>query len=830
MHKKLFLISGATIIVTIFSMIAYFSMSIFGNSQSVIASNKLTIVTGSSEKIYDGAALFNSLWYIESGQLIEGDTISVVMPSSQTNPGSIVNEIGITILDKDSHVVTESYEITYDLGILTVDQRELLIQTDSEEKMYDGSALSNPIWDIFSGQLLNTHHIEFVMNSNITIPGSIPNEIGITILDEQNNVVTGYYNIGYIIGNLIISPITIVLESESASKVYDGEPLICPDWELTGSILDQHEIIVITDTRLTDIGTIDNLIYAYIIDDQGNIVNGFYNIIYHTGQLTVLSSGYSTGAISRSSFPLSNEEVLKIYSSISGLFYLRDTSWGSYDILAGWSVGVQQNTSISTNPLSYASFALADSGKSLIQIQIEYLRDQMPFLLPYYTLNPIDSVNDIHAFGEGTGTVSLSSIYYQFNSLDSISLQDSQLVMEELIYRDYVYEHYLDLPESTREGLLLLAQQNGLISNSPTIITDIQTYISNAAVYNLQFQTIPEDADIALYFLTVSKEGICQHFATAAALMYRALGIPARYVTGYVGNASANQWKTVTDEQAHAWVEIYINGFGWVPIEVTSGTNKINITAAPASVIEVYETGKVITATSVIFSGFSSYALQGYTYQATFSGILSEPGKMTSSILSLVIYDENGIDVTHMFDIEYYNGKLQLFITSFVLYTESATKEYDGISLTNDQWSVVGDLMEGHYIDHVVFTGKQTDVGISKNSAVVFVFDQDGNDVTSIYNIQTVFGNLSVTPRTIFIQSCSDSKQYDGQPLTCHEYEIVSGTLADSDVIEITITGTQKTIGQSLNTVESIIITHLGIDVSKNYTIEIIEGELTVSP
>ena len=55
-------------------------------------------------------------------------------------------------------------------------------------------------------------------------------------------------------------------------------------------------------------------------------------------------------------------------------------------------------------------------------------------------------------------------------------------------------------------------------------------------------------------FLESYREGICQHYATAATAMYRALGIPARYVVGYMGQTEAGEWTEITLKDAHAWV------------------------------------------------------------------------------------------------------------------------------------------------------------------------------------------------------------------------------------------------------------------------------------
>lgn len=102
----------------------------------------------------------------------------------------------------------------------------------------------------------------------------------------------------------------------------------------------------------------------------------------------------------------------------------------------------------------------------------------------------------------------------------------------------------------------------------------------------------PKDKEFVNYFLTKQKKGYCTYFATSATLIFRYLGIPARYVGGYVlqdvdylsgVSVSDNMFDKdftnqtggdiyeyeINDSQAHAWVEIYINGFGWIPVEVT---------------------------------------------------------------------------------------------------------------------------------------------------------------------------------------------------------------------------------------------------------------------
>lgn len=81
----------------------------------------------------------------------------------------------------------------------------------------------------------------------------------------------------------------------------------------------------------------------------------------------------------------------------------------------------------------------------------------------------------------------------------------------------------------------------------------------------------PAGEDYVDWFLNHAQQGYCMHYATSAVLLLRAAGIPARYVSGYVADVPHSGKTEVTDYGAHAWVEYYIDGVGWVPQEATPG-------------------------------------------------------------------------------------------------------------------------------------------------------------------------------------------------------------------------------------------------------------------
>jgi hypothetical protein len=72
-------------------------------------------------------------------------------------------------------------------------------------------------------------------------------------------------------------------------------------------------------------------------------------------------------------------------------------------------------------------------------------------------------------------------------------------------------------------------------------------------------------------FLFRDKKGYCQHFAGAAALMLRMLGIPVRVASGFAPGTLDNKTKeyVVTDLDAHSWIEVWFEGIGWVPFDPT---------------------------------------------------------------------------------------------------------------------------------------------------------------------------------------------------------------------------------------------------------------------
>lgn len=95
-------------------------------------------------------------------------------------------------------------------------------------------------------------------------------------------------------------------------------------------------------------------------------------------------------------------------------------------------------------------------------------------------------------------------------------------------------------------------------------------------IYTYEPKKPPQGEDPILWFLTQSHEGNDVLYASAAVEALRTHGVPARYAEGYYVSDTDFQKSedgsvAVTGLNAHAWVEIYFDGIGWLPVEVTPG-------------------------------------------------------------------------------------------------------------------------------------------------------------------------------------------------------------------------------------------------------------------
>ncbi len=200
--------------------------------------------------------------------------------------------------------------------------------------------------------------------------------------------------------------------------------------------------------------------------------------------------------------------------------------------------------------------------------------------IPYFASDSEARIASHSYNGSGYG-----NFYLKEDDINAANIWEKQPIFNKLsdAYISAIQKEYTAYPSDTFSRMEALCRQQPL-----TDLNDITTFIlvtlQNRCVYSTTPGSTPYNKDVIDYFLFENGQGYCVHFASAAALMYRMYGIPARYVTGFVANSSDfspnEQYPDyfsarLTDKSAHAWVEIFLKDYGWVPVEVTPDTNNM---------------------------------------------------------------------------------------------------------------------------------------------------------------------------------------------------------------------------------------------------------------
>jgi len=243
--------------------------------------------------------------------------------------------------------------------------------------------------------------------------------------------------------------------------------------------------------------------------------------------------------------------------------------------------------------------------------------DKKYSLIPYDTYNDVE-LKDSLVTSIGTSGIEKYSINYntrgsellnrQSKERDYIEDKDSDPSLVESIewrhnfeseYEKFIFAAYTRVPENVamkfrKDPFLEDSKKRARVSewinksyyedydNKASQVLDrltfeFKSFVNEKTSYSLSPGRTPRGKDFIDYFLYKSGKGNCTYYATTFTIFLRLCGIPARYVEGYMVpaeqfkyNSTSKLWETrVTDQRAHAWVEVYRYDLGWVPIEVT---------------------------------------------------------------------------------------------------------------------------------------------------------------------------------------------------------------------------------------------------------------------
>jgi transglutaminase-like putative cysteine protease len=261
--------------------------------------------------------------------------------------------------------------------------------------------------------------------------------------------------------------------------------------------------------------------------------------------------------------------MLQVSATKTGIVYLRGAA---KDIYTGTSWESANGATAAQSIYAQTSLGEAFGADNQAAIQIHNLADKASVAFVPYGYIGSTSVEDITS-DLRIGVSQKDYVVYYWPDVDQLDLS-SAVGTADADYDDYVNQTDLQLPEDTKEALYQLALSYGYDPALSTVdtIAWVREFVETVGTYRLNVSRQPSNQDFALYFLTESQAGYCVHFATAATTMLRALGVPARYASGYRATITeAGALVDVTDKDTHAWAEVYLSGLGWIPVEVTPG-------------------------------------------------------------------------------------------------------------------------------------------------------------------------------------------------------------------------------------------------------------------
>lgn len=208
--------------------------------------------------------------------------------------------------------------------------------------------------------------------------------------------------------------------------------------------------------------------------------------------------------------------------------------------------------------------------------------------LPVY--DDVEAISSERAIAEGS--------VYGISGLRSIATPED-LRDAGTTYPAWVADRYLGLPESITPRTRRLAQQLGDGQATPfDVARVIESHVRSAIRYEENIGVPPSDQDVVDYVLFETREGYCEYYASAMAVLLRLNGVPARVVGGYFAVPFNNDVDgfLYRERNAHLWVEAYFPGYGWIPFEPTAsrarmtyGTAADTLVAAPPPTPELSE-------------------------------------------------------------------------------------------------------------------------------------------------------------------------------------------------------------------------------------------------
>lgn len=728
------------------------------DGQLEITKRHVKIESGSAKRVYNGSPLTNKDITISGDGFVDGEA-KAKATGTITQVGKTPNTIEI---EKYDGYLASNYAIETSEGTLEITPvtNKMTITAASDEKLYDGKALTNNKFEVKG--LPEGFTLKATITGTITNAGTVTNKVtDYKILKDGQDVKDQFTNVQLIDGQLAVNKRHVKLTSETKEKEFDGTPLTAPDVKVTGDGFVDGEVKDLKATgSITKVGSTTNSI-SYIPTQNFNVNN--YNIEEAIGTLTIKK-------ISKEVKVTSNDAT-KTYDGKA----LTNKTYTIENLPDGFTIKVEITGTITnagqTNNTIKSVIIMKDGDDVTDQFEtISAKEGKLSVNKRNVTLTSESATREYNGQALTRPTVTISGDGFVDGEVDDVKATGTIIkkgqVDNTITYTTHPAFNKDNYTIKKSEGVLkIIANNEKIIVRSAT---DTKVYDSEP-LSNTK-TTIENLPDNFTYQATL--KGSVTHVDE---------GIVENEITDiYIFD---QEGKDVTDQFENI---IKMNG----TLSITP--RKLTITSQ--SDTKEYD-GHALSNDLINVKG-KIYHNEVYDIAAT--GSIIEPGNTKNTI---VYKTTKHAEKDYAITLE--EGTLTVTTHhSLVSVTAgSDSKVYDGNALTSDKFTVEG--LPENLKAYVTTAGAATNVDDKGENKVNTVVIMDGmTDVTQYFtNIKTTSGKLTITPRNVTLKSESDHKVYDGKILTRPDVKVSGKGFVKGEATTKAI-GSIKKIGSVPNTIQ----------------------------
>ncbi len=760
-----------------------------GSGTVTITVRPISITADSNSKVYNGLPLTDNGYILSLGTLASGDSIfSVTVTGSQTNVGTSDNIASAAVIKDGGVDVSANYAVTYVKGTLTVTKATgEILNISNYNDIYDSDAHSISVLNLIAGDVVyySLNNVDWQLTKPLFTNVTSAQTVYVKVSNDNYDDRTGT-------GTVTITARPITIKANDDTKVYDGTPLTNNGYTLTLGTLAAGETFgsVTVIGSQTNVGSSSNLASAAVINDGAVNVASNYAITYLPGTLTVTKG---TGAL------LSIDNYNAVYDSFEHSINVTNTVAGDVVYYSLTNNGSDWTT---TKPMF----------TNVTPITTVYVK----------VVNP----NYEDRLGSGTVTITLRPITIKANDdtkvFDGTPLTNNgytltlgSLATSESIFGVTVIGSQTVVGSSDNIASAAVIKDGEIIVSSNYLVTYAKGTLSVT-------KAIGQTLDITNYSDVYDSEG---HGITLNNLI---TGDTAYFSLTNNGSdwSLVNPMITNVTAGTTVYVKVVNNDY-----EDRLGSGTITITRRPIT-ITADDNTKVYDGNALTDNG---YALTLGTLASGESLIsVSVVGSQTNvgssaNVASAAVIQDGGVDVSANYEVSYVNGTLSVTPATGV---ELDITDYDEVYDSEEHSINIENLIAGDTV-YYSLTNDPDDWSTVKPmfTNVTPVTTVYVKVVNPNYIDRLGGGMVTITVRPISIQAGSDSKVFDGAPLTNNTYLLTLGTLAGTETLfSVTVTGSQTNVGNSANIPSAAVVKDGDLDVSGNYEITYVNGTLTVTP